>query len=43
MYYVKINDTVLPTPYQYIQEAYNAMYELRSRLCAVCCDVVYIG
>lgn len=43
MYYVKLNDNILPTPYQYIDDAWNEAYRLKSEMCAVRIDVVYIS
>lgn len=43
MWYVKLNDTVLPTPYQYFKDCLNECIRLSHEMCAVRTEPVWIA
>lgn len=36
MWYVELNGTIIPTPYQYYQDCLEECIRLREEMCAVC-------
>ncbi len=42
MWYVKLNDTVLPTPYQYFHDCLDECRRLSEEMCAVRTEPVWI-
>ncbi len=42
MWYVKLNDTVLPTPYQNFSDCLRECKRLQSQMCAVFAEPVFI-
>jgi hypothetical protein len=43
MWYVKLNDTILPTPYQYFSDCLEECTKLQWEMVAVCTEPVFIG
>lgn len=42
MWYVVLNDRILPTPYQYMRQATDECRRLKKEMVAVMTDVVYL-
>lgn len=40
MWYVVVNDKVIPTPYQYYSDALDEAIRLKETMCAVCTSVI---
>lgn len=42
MWYVKLNGTILPTPYLYYSDCFDACNRLKEEMIAVCTEPVFI-
>ena len=43
MWYVKLNDTILPTPYQFFSDCLSECQRLKQTMVAVCTEPVFIN
>ena len=43
MWYVKLNDTIIPTPYQYFSDCLAECNKLKETMVAVCTEPVFIN